>query len=83
MLESLILVSLSSAFTILFIQKIGLRERVEAFGPKLLSQLFSCDFCLGFWFSVLAAFIFYIFGVVGAEAFYLPFLAAPLIRFVL
>lgn len=83
MLESLVLVSLSVAFSILFIQKIGLRDRVETFGPKLISQLFSCDFCLAFWFSVLASFIFYIFGVVGPEALYLPFLAAPLIRILL
>tara|TARA_R110000782_G_scaffold99741_1_gene185631 strand:+ start:270 stop:521 length:252 start_codon:yes stop_codon:yes gene_type:complete len=83
MLESLFFVSLWSAFIILFIQKIGLRDYAQTFAPKVLSNLFSCDFCLAFWLSVLISFIFYIFGVIGSEAFYLPFMAAPLIRILL
>lgn len=38
-----------SAFVILFMTKIGFREYVEVNGSKLLSELFSCDFCLSFW----------------------------------
>ena len=51
---SIIIASLS-AFFILFIGKIGLREKIILYAPELLSKLYSCDFCLSFWISVIFA----------------------------
>lgn len=48
-----------ASFFVLFITKIGLRERIIATAPKLVSELFACDFCLSWWtglfLSVVAA----------------------------
>lgn len=48
-----------ASFFVLFITKIGLRERIIATAPKLVSELFACDFCLSWWtglfFSAVAA----------------------------
>lgn len=52
MLVNVILVSLSSAFVILLMGKTGVRDGVIAKAPALVSKLFSCDFCLSFWTSV-------------------------------
>lgn len=38
-----------ASFFVLFITKIGLRERIIATAPKLVSELFACDFCLSWW----------------------------------
>lgn len=53
-----ILVANATAFTLLFLQKIGVIEHVQIHAPKLISKLFSCHFCLSFWTSfVLALFL--------------------------
>lgn len=78
-LVKIICLSLFAAFVILLITKIGLREWVQTFAPKLLSKLFSCDFCLSFWICVLISFVFYIF-VKDENILVLPFLASPLTR---
>lgn len=44
-------IALTAAFIILLIGKLGIRDYVVARAPKLLSQLFDCDFCLSFWVS--------------------------------
>lgn len=41
-----------AAFGILFIGKIGLRGWVVAHAPRLVSEMFGCDFCLSFWTSL-------------------------------
>ena len=38
-----------ASFFVLFITKIGLRERIIAKAPRLVSELFACDFCLSWW----------------------------------
>lgn len=38
-----------ASFFVLFITKIGLRERIIATAPRLVSELFACDFCLSWW----------------------------------
>lgn len=53
MLADIFIIALISAFTILLITKIGLRDFVIEHGPKLISRMFDCDFCLSFWTSVL------------------------------
>lgn len=54
-------ISLAAAFIILLIEKIGLRNYIIATAPKLISELFECDFCLSFWTSLILAIILAIF----------------------
>lgn len=44
-----IVVALEAGFVILFLGKTGIREQVQVHAPKLLSEMFSCDFCLSWW----------------------------------
>lgn len=41
--------ALFSAFIILLIERVGYREKIQVRAPKLIAELFSCDFCLSFW----------------------------------
>lgn len=50
-------IALVSAFIILLIGKLGVRDEVVTKAPKLISQLFECDFCLSFWVSLILAII--------------------------
>lgn len=55
------IVACASAFGILLINKLGIRDEIIARAPKLISELFSCDFCLSFWFSLILTIILAIF----------------------
>lgn len=48
LLSALIYIALAAAFVILLIGKLGIRDNIIAKAPKLISQLFDCDFCLSF-----------------------------------
>ena len=61
LLSALIYIALAAAFTILLIGKLGIRDSIIAKAPKLISQLFDCDFCLSFWTSLIIAIILAIF----------------------
>lgn len=50
-------VALAAAFVILFLDRAELRERVVATAPKLISEMFGCDFCLSWWTCVVLAII--------------------------
>ena len=82
----IVLIALLSAFLILFIDKIGVRDNIISRSPKLVSKLFSCDFCLSFW----VAFVFMVpvglccmsLGLysVAFETVLVPFFSAPITR---
>lgn len=73
------ILTLSSAFTILLIGKLGIRDNVIAKAPKLISQLFDCDFCLSFWVSlILAVILAIIFS--DLSIIFIPILSAPITR---
>lgn len=55
-----IIIALIVSFVILFITKIGWREKIQVHAPKLISDLFSCTFCLSWWLSLLIAICFVI-----------------------
>ena len=57
MLAHVIISALISAFVILFITKVGLRDFVIERSPRLISKMFNCDFCLSFWTNVFMAII--------------------------
>ena len=61
MLSALTYIALAAAFVILLIGKLGIRDNIIAKAPKLISQLFDCDFCLSFWTSLILAVILAIF----------------------
>ena len=44
-----LIIALFSAFAILLIEMVGYREKIQVKAPKLISELFSCDFCLSWW----------------------------------
>lgn len=44
MLSALIYISSSAAFAILLAERLGVRDKIVAEAPKLISQLFECDF---------------------------------------
>lgn len=82
-LTQIIMISLFTTFSILFIGKIGLRDMVIERSPILLvSKLFDCDFCLSFWASMLFSIV--CVCLTNDLAFMVvPFFSAPIIRFLL
>lgn len=79
MLGYIILTAFLAAFIILFIDKIGLRDKIIQEAPKLISELFSCDFCLSFWTAVLiTVFVVSISG--NSMLCFIPLFSTPLTR---
>lgn len=74
-----IYIALTAAFIILLIGKLGIRDNVIITAPRLISQLFSCDFCLGFWISLILAIILAIIFN-NIDILFTPILSAPIIR---
>ena len=76
---ALIYIALASAFVILLIGKLGIRDNIIAKAPKLISQLFECDFCLSFWTSlVLAIFLAIFFREMSIL--FVPVISTPITR---
>jgi hypothetical protein len=81
-------VGLLSAFIILFITKIGLRDWVQVHGSELINKLFSCQFCLSFWVGVLISCILLIFitftgGYLQPLYIFIPICSTPITRMIL
>lgn len=77
-----LVIAIVSAFIILLIDRIGLREFVVCRSPKVISRLFSCDFCLGFWVSVVLSAALSL--AVGDASFMLiPIMSTPVTRILL
>lgn len=73
----------ASAFVIQVLEKWGLRDKWQVnCQVKLLAQMLSCDFCFGFWisvvFSVISAILFNNIGLI-----FIPIISAPLTRRIL
>ena len=49
MLTILLMSALGAAFLIILAKKIGVIERLQVHGNKIVSSWASCDFCLSFW----------------------------------
>ena len=79
MLSALIYIALAAAFAILLIGKLGIRDNIIARAPKLISQLFDCDFCLSFWMSVILAVILAIFFR-EMNILFIPIISTPITR---
>lgn len=50
---SVALIALVASWTILFMTKTGAREYIEVHAPRLVAEMFSCDFCLAWWLGVI------------------------------
>ena len=81
-LYQIIIIALITAFVVLFIEKIGLRDVIIMYSPKLVSKLFSCDFCLCFWVSLTLTFIAR-FIVGWPFVLILPICSTPIARYLL
>lgn len=82
MLSALIYVALASAFAILLIGKLGIRDSIIAIAPVPVSKLFECDFCLSFWTSLILAVILAIFFR-EISVLFIPILSTPITRILL
>ena len=78
-IQVVVLNSLVSSSIILLMGKWGVTEKMQQEAPDLISKMFSCPFCLGFWISLFLSVVFVIFT---NELLYIatPVAAAPLIR---
>lgn len=74
-----IIIACISAFIILFAGKTGMRDEIIARAPKLISQLFNCDFCLSFWTSFILAIILAIFFN-EIRLLFIPIVSTPITR---
>lgn len=78
----IITVSLAVSFTILVLEKTGLREKLrDLSGKTLFADMLECDFCLGFWLSVLITVGLLLSGY--EISFLMPIYTAPFIRRIL
>ena len=56
-LQVVLLVSLAAAFMVLLLKKWGVVEWMQVHGDRFTSKLFSCDFCMSFWASVIVVLV--------------------------
>lgn len=72
-------IALVAAFIIMLIEKVGIRDYIIMSAPKLISKLFSCDFCLSFWTALILASVL---ACICGEAFilFIPIVTTPLTR---
>lgn len=82
MLSALIYIALAAAFAILLAERLGIRDKIVAEAPKLISQLFECDFCLSFWTSLILAIILAIFFN-EMSIIFIPIISTPITRILL
>ena len=52
-----LIIALFATFVILLTERVGIREKVQIRAPKLMSELFSCDFCLSFWVCLITSLV--------------------------
>lgn len=81
-LYQIVIIALITAFVVLFTEKIGLRDVIIMSSPKVVSKLFSCDFCLCFWVSLILTFIAH-FIVNWPFTIILPICSTPIARYLL
>lgn len=77
-----IIIGSTTAFIIILIKKLGIRDIIISRAPKLFSQLFDCDFCLSFWISVIFVIIL-VYINKDISMLIIPFLSTPISRFLL
>lgn len=83
-LYQIALIALFSAFIELFMNRSGFRywliDQCDDIGFTIVAKMLDCDFCLGFWLSVILS-IAMVLITLDPSYIYVPVFAAPLIRF--
>ena len=83
-LYQIILIALFSTFAELFMSKSGfrywLRDQCDDIDFTLIAKMLDCDFCLGFWLSVIIS-IAMVLIMLDPSYFYAPVFATHIIRF--
>ena len=77
-----VIIAAVAAFNILLLDKTGMRDIVIERAPRLVSEMFSCDFCLSFWMSLILAIILALLTL-SPELLVVPFISTPITRFLL
>jgi hypothetical protein len=80
MITEMILLALYASFIILLIIKLGWREKVQIYGPKLISDMFNCDFCISFWICFVLSVILFTFVDRDWIVLSYPIFASPIVR---
>ena len=81
-LAIVVLIALAATFIIQFAEKRGYRDRAIDSTKGLLREMLECDFCLGFWTSlVLSIFVLVVLG--NWWILFAPAFTTPIIRFLL
>ena len=52
-----LIIALFATFVILLTERVGIREKAQIRAPKLIAELFSCDFCLSFWVCLITSLV--------------------------
>ena len=85
-LYQIILIALFSTFVELFMSKSGfrywLRDKCYYIDFTLIAKMLDCDFCLGFWLSVIISIVMVLITL-DPSYFYVPVFATPIIRFLI
>ncbi len=85
-LYQIVLIALFSAFVELFMSKSGfrywLRDQCDNIDFTLIAKMLDCDFCLGFWLSVIISIVMVLITL-DPSYFYVPVFATPIIRFLI
>lgn len=77
-----VLIALAATFIIQFAEKRGYRDRAIDNTKGLLQEMLKCDFCLGFWTSLILSII--VLAVLGNWwILFAPAFTTPIIRFLL
>lgn len=83
-LYQIVLIALFSVFVELFMSKSGsrywLRDQCDYIGFTIVAKMLDCDFCLGFWLSVITS-IAMVMITLDLSYIYVPVFATPIIRF--
>lgn len=82
----IVLTALFCAFIILVTSKNGLRYKAQSLcatkGLTLIAQMLDCDFCFGFWLSVIISSTMFL-VTMDTSYIFVPVFSAPLTRFLI
>ena len=85
-LYQIVLIALFSAFIELYMSKscfrYWLRDQCDYMGFTFVAKMLDCDFCLGFWLSVIIS-IAMVLITLDPSYIYVPVFATPIIRFLI
>jgi len=76
-----VFVALVAAFVVALLKKWGVAEYMQVHGDRFTSQMFSCDFCMSWWASVLVMLLSVSFVGDNVAFLLVPVLATPIARY--